>query len=130
MSSPETRAWAAGGMVFAASAAVVMGVWQIVMGIAAVADDGFLIVGAEYTYNLDTTVWGWIHIILGAMVLIVGFTLFSGSGFARAAGIFLACLVAVNNFFFLPYYPLWSLIVIALAIFVMWSLAVADVRDL
>ena len=130
MSSPESRAWAAGGMVFAASAAVVMGVWQIIMGIAAVADDGFFVVGPEYTYNLDTTAWGWIHIILGAVVLIVGFMLFSGSGFARAMGIFLACLVAINNFFFLPYYPLWSLIVIALAVFVMWSLAVADSRDL
>ncbi|MCD0447347.1 hypothetical protein LO763_27395 [Glycomyces sp. A-F 0318] len=130
MGSPESRAWAAGGMVFAASAALVMGVWQIVMGIAAVADDGFLVVGEEYLYDLDTTAWGWIHIVLGALVLLTGFLLFSGSTFARSMGIFFACLVAVDNFFFLPYYPLWSLIVIALAVFVMWSLATADSRDL
>jgi hypothetical protein len=130
MSSPESRAWAAGGLVFAASAALVMGLWQIVMGIAAVANDGFLVVGEEYTYDLDTTVWGWIHIILGALVLLTGFMLFSGSTFARVMGVFFACLVAINNFFFLPYYPLWSLIVIALAIFVMWSLSTADDRDL
>lgn len=130
MSSPESRAWAVGGMVFAASAALVMGVWQIAMGIAAVVDDGFLVVGEEYAYDLDTTAWGWIHIVLGALVLLTGFLLFSGSTFARAMGILFACLVAINNFFFLPYYPLWSLIVIALAIFVMWSLATADTRDL
>lgn len=128
--SPESRAWAAGGLIFAASAAIVMGIWQIIEGIAAVANDGFLIVIDEYTYNLDTTVWGWIHIVLGALVLLVGFMLFSGSGFARFTGIFLACLVAINNFFFLPYYPLWSIIVIALAIFVIWSLATAETGDL
>ncbi|THV30842.1 DUF7144 family membrane protein [Glycomyces paridis] len=128
--SPESRAWAIGGWVFAASAAIVMGIWQIIEGIAAVANDGFLIETENYTYNLDTTAWGWIHIVLGALVLIVGFMLFSGSGFARFMGIFLACLVAINNFFFLPYYPLWSLIVIALAIFVIWSLATADPKDL
>lgn len=128
--SPESRAWSAGGMVFAACAAIVLGIWQIIEGIAAVADDGFLIVTANYTYDLDTTTWGWIHIVLGALILIAGFLMFTGTGFARFIGIFLACLVAINNFFFLPYSPLWSIIVIALAIFVIWSLATADTNDL
>jgi len=128
--SPESRAWAVGGMVFAASAAIVLGIWQIIEGIAAVANDGFLITTANYTYEIDLTAWGWIHIILGALVLITGFLLFGGSTFARVVGIFLAGLVAINNFFFLPYYPLWSLIVIALAIFVIWSLATAKTKDM
>ncbi|MEU6858372.1 hypothetical protein AB0B28_05785 [Glycomyces sp. NPDC046736] len=128
--SPESRAWAVGGMVFAASAAIVMGIWQLIVGIAAVANDEFFITGPEYTYSMDLTAWGWIHIALGALVVLVGFLLFTGSGFARVMGIFFACLVAINNFFFLPYYPLWSIIVIALAIFVIWALATADTRDL
>ncbi|GAA1681059.1 hypothetical protein GCM10009830_30230 [Glycomyces endophyticus] len=128
--SPESRAWAAGGMVFAACAAIVMGVWQVSMGIAAILNDGFLAVSEHYTFDLDTTAWGWIHLILGVVVVLVGFLLFSGSGFARVMGMVFACLVAIENFFFLPYYPLWSVVVIALAIFLTWSLATADVRDI
>jgi hypothetical protein len=46
------------------------------------------------------------------------------------AGILVASLVAINNFFFLPFYPIWSIVVIALAVFVIWSLATASPRDL
>jgi len=58
-------------------------------------------------------------------MLIAGFFLFRGAGWARAVGIVLAVLSAISNFFFLPYYPVWSIVVIALDIFVIWALASA-----
>lgn len=124
MATSRTR-WAIGGLVFGATMMVLMGIWQILIGIAVLARDAFFTVDPEYLYEFGTAAWGWIHLIVGVLLLVVGLALFSGALWARAAGILLAMLSAIANFFFLPYYPLWSLIVIALAVFVVWALAVA-----
>jgi hypothetical protein len=124
-SSPE-QAWATGGMVFAATMLIMVGVWQVFVGIAAIADDGFLVVVREYTYDIDTTAWGWVHVVLGALVIVTGFFLFTGAAWARGVGIALAAISAINNFIFLPYYPLWAIVVIALDVFIIWSLAAVD----
>lgn len=129
-SSGTARAWAVGGLVFAAIMMIVLGIWQGIMGIAAIAGDEFFVVSESYAFEIDTTAWGWIHLILGALVVLIGVALFSGAMWARAAGIVLALLVAINNFFFLPYYPIWSIVVIALAVFVVWSLATVGRREM
>lgn len=121
-SSNGVRIWAIGGVVFAATMMTMLGIWQILVGIAAIVDDDFFAVTPNYTYEVDTTTWGWIHLILGVIVLLAGFALFSGAIWARAVGVFLASLVAINNFLFLPYHPLWAILVIALAVFVIWAL--------
>jgi hypothetical protein len=125
--SSASRTWAVGGLVFAATRMILLGVWEVFVGIAAIADDQFFVVGPNYTYDIDTTVWGWIHLGLGVLAVVAGFFLFTGALWARAVGIGLAALVAINNFIFLPYYPLWSLAMIALAVFVIWSMATARV---
>ncbi|HLU44633.1 MAG TPA: hypothetical protein VKZ67_06405 [Natronosporangium sp.] len=117
------RTWSVGGLVFAATMLVLIGVWQVLMGLAAILDDGFLLATEAYPYALNTTAWGWLHLVIGVLVLVVGFGLFSNALWARVAGIFLAMTAAVANFFFLPYYPLWALVVIALSVFVIWALA-------
>jgi hypothetical protein len=119
------RAWAVGGMVFAASMMVLLGIWQIFVGIAAIAEDEFFVVAPNYTYEIDTTTWGWIHLGIGVLVTIAGFFLFTGATWARAIGIVLAGVSAISNFFFLPYYPLWSIVIIAVCVFVIWALASA-----
>lgn len=123
--SDSTREWALGGMVFAASIMVMLGIWQVIVGIAALVEDEFFVVAPNYTYEIDTTAWGWIHLILGAIIAITGFFLFTGATWARAVGIVLAILSAIANFFFLPYYPLWALVIIAVNVFVVWALATA-----
>jgi len=123
------QAWAQGGLVFAAAILLMLGIWQVFMGIAAIAKGEFFVVAPNYIYEFDIGGWGWIHLILGAIMLITGFFLFTGAGWARAVGIVLAVLSAISNFFFLPYYPFWSIVVIALDVFVIWALASAgDVR--
>lgn len=127
--SMARRGWALGGMVFAAYLMILMGLWGIFVGIAAIAGDDVFLSAPGYTYRIDLTAWGWIHLILAVIVLLAGLALFTGATWARAVGIVLAILVAVNYFLFLPIYPIWSIIVIALSVFIIWSLATVSRRE-
>jgi hypothetical protein len=127
--SPAKRAWSEGGLVFGATMMVMIGIFQFLQGLAAVAKDSFFVVAPNYVYEIDTTGWGWIHLILGVIVAVTGFLLFAGVGWARGVGIALVALSAILQFLFLPYYPLWSLLIIALDVFVIWALTVAPRRS-
>lgn len=122
---PETggrRAWAYGGMIFAATMLIIVGVFQLFQGIALVARNGFYVVGANYLYTFNTNGWGWVHIGVGAAAIIVGAFLYTGLLWARVLGVIMAGLSAIANFFFSPYYPLWAILIIALDVFVIWAL--------
>ena len=114
--------WAVGGTVFAATILMLVGVFQAIEGLVAIFDDNFYVVTRHYTFDLDTTAWGWIHLLIGIALVFVAWGLFSRSTWAGVTAIFLASLSAVANFFFIPYYPFWSLLMIALNIWVIWSL--------
>lgn len=130
MSSRETRggAWALGGMIFAAVLLTTMGIWKVFLGIGAIAGGEFFIVDPTYTYRFSSVAWGWIHLLLGILLFMAGFALFTGALWARMVGIFLAMLSAIAHFLFLPYYPIGSLVVILVAIFIIWSLATVSRR--
>ena len=119
----EVSGWAVGGTVFAGVIMVLVGVFHLIAGFVAILDDQFYVVTRNYTYNLDVTGWGWIHLIAGALVVLAGMYIFSGTTWARIVGITLAVLSAIANFFFIPYYPFWSLVIIALDVWVVWSLS-------
>jgi hypothetical protein len=95
----------------------------VLLGIAAIARGSFFVKAPNYLYNVNITTWGWIHLGIGVLMALTGFFLFSGATWARAVGIALAVLSAIANFFFLPYYPIWSIVIIALDVFVIWALA-------
>ena len=119
---PEISGFAAGGIVFAATILLMIGVFQAIAGLVAIIDDNFYVVTQNYTFDLDTTAWGWVHLILGILVAAVGWSLFARRAWAGVAAITLAMLSAIANFFFIPYYPIWSLVVIGLNIWVIWAL--------
>jgi hypothetical protein len=119
---PPVSGWALGGITFAACILTMIGFFQIIAGLTAVFDDQFFVVARNYTFDVDTTVWGWLHLILGVLLVATGFGLFSRSAWAGATAIMLAMLSALLNFFFIPYYPFWSILVIALDVWVIWSL--------
>ncbi len=127
MPNSTRNSWATGLMVFAAALLVTVGIFQVLQALVALFNDEFLIVGPEYTYAFDISAWGWIHLVIGLGLGLVGWFLFSGAEWARWAGIALAVLSAVANFMWLPYYPFWSIVVIALNVAIIWALAVADV---
>jgi hypothetical protein len=113
------------GTIFAATMMVVTGIFQAINGIEAIVRGRFYIISSNYLYDLSTTAWGWVHLILGALLVLCGLMLYGGFAWAAVTGIALAVLTAVDNFFFLPYYPIWSLVTIAASVFVIWSLATA-----
>jgi hypothetical protein len=118
----QPSGWALGGVVFAACVLTLIGTFQIVAGLAAIIDDEFFVVARNYTFDVDTTAWGWIHLLLGVLLVVTGFGLFGRAAWAAVAAIFLASLSAVANFFFIPYYPGWAILIIALDVWVIWSL--------
>ena len=125
----EPSGWAAGGLIFAASALTLVGMFQAIQGIVAIANDEFYTRAAHYTFHLDVTAWGWIHLLIGIGVFVVGLGLFRQKSWAAIGGIAFAMLSALDNFFFIPYYPVWSLVVIALDVWVIWALSRAGVAE-
>ena len=119
---------AIGFTIFASVTMVMVGVFQSLWGLAAIIKDQFFVVTQNYAYNVDITTWGWIHLVAGVIILLAGFALFSGAVWARTVGVTLAVLSAIANFLTIPYYPLWSILIIALDVFVIWALT-AHGRD-
>jgi hypothetical protein len=119
---PEVSGWAVGGVTFAACVLTLIGVFQLIAGLTAIFDDEFYVVAQNYTFELDTSAWGWIHLLIGLLLLVTGFGLFSQKAWAAATAIFLAMLSALVNFFFIPFYPFWAILVIALDVWVIWAL--------
>ena len=126
----EVSPWATGLAVFASVLMIMLGVFHALQGFVAIVDDEFYVRLPNYTFELDLTSWGWIHLILGILVAFTGFVLLSGQVWARVIGITLAGLSAIANFAWLPYYPVWSIVAIALAIGVIWGLANYNVEEL
>ena len=72
----DVSGWAVGGIVFAASILTLIGVFQVITGLVAIFNDEFFVVTANYTFDLDMTAWGWLHLIIGALMIVVGMGLF------------------------------------------------------
>jgi hypothetical protein len=115
--------WAVGFSGFAGALMVLAGIFQAFEGLTAIFTQNFYVVGHNYLFQFNVTTWGWIHLIIGSIIAYAGVRVFSGRGWARGTGIFLAILSALANFFYIPYYPIWSLVIIALNIAVIWALA-------
>jgi hypothetical protein len=119
--APAVSGWAVGGATFAGVMMILIGIFQAIAGLAAILEDEFFVLTQNYVFDLDVTAWGWIHLILGIVVALAGYFIFVGRAWAAAVAIVLAMLSAIANFFFIPYYPFWSLLMIALAVWVIWS---------
>jgi hypothetical protein len=116
--------WAVGLAVFAAAMMIVNGIIQVFVAISALFNDNLYVATPQYVYAFDLTTWGWVHLLLGALLVIAGLAVIKGQTWARVVGIALACLSIIANFMFLPHYPIWSILIIALDVAVIWALAV------
>jgi hypothetical protein len=119
----ETPGWAVGFILFAAVMMIMVGVFQALQGLIGIFENEFYVPTRNYLFQFDATTWGWTHLLLGLLVAFAGYGLLSGKTWARTVAIFLAVLSAIANFAFIPYYPFWSLLIIALDVFVIWAIA-------
>ncbi|MGW2841581.1 DUF7144 family membrane protein [Streptomyces sp. NPDC001493] len=124
----KTTAFQSGWTAFAGVLMIFGGAMAIFEGIAAIAKDDVFVTTRNYIFQWDLTGWGWIHLILGIVIVLAGCALFTGALWARLIGVVLAGLGAVANFLWLPYYPFWSIILIAINIFVIWALCARTER--
>ncbi|MET9112416.1 DUF7144 family membrane protein [Streptomyces zhihengii] len=122
--------WASGLTVFGAVMLMLVGVLDIFRGIMAIAEDDVFVTTPNYVFQFDLTGWGWVHLFLGIAAVLVGVGLFSASLWARIAGVVIAGFVIIANFLSLPYYPVWSVVMIAISGFVIWALCVTKKEDL
>ena len=117
-------AWA-GWVIFGGVMLILMGTFQIVQGLVALFDDGFYVVRENgLVVNVNYNTWGWIHTIIGVIALLAGVGLLAGNMAARIVGVIIACLSALVNIAFISAYPVWSTILIALDVIVIYAIIV------
>ena len=121
--------WATGLTLFAGVILAIVGVFQFLQGLAAIIKGSFYVIAPNNIYEFSTSGWGWIHLILGIVLAVTGFFILTGQVWARAVGIAVAALSALSNFLFIPYYPIWALVLIALDVAVIWALATYSPKD-
>ena len=117
-----------GGSAFAGVLLLLVGVWQVFIGYAVAGGEVFVFTGGGYWYRADNTGWGWVNIVIGLAAIVFGLAqLGPGRRFGSlrrtvAPALLVAVVSAMNQFFLAPQYPLWSALVIAVDVFVIWDL--------
>ena len=115
-------------VVFAAVLLGMLGLFNIIDGIAAIARSSVFIGNARYVFG-DLRTWGWVALILGGLQVIASIGVLAGNQIARWTGVALIGLNTIGQMFFLPAYPFWSLMIIAVDIVALWGLCAYGSRD-
>jgi len=111
-----------GWTVFAAVMLMISGIGNILEGIAQIVRGSYFTTLPNYAYNLSVHSWGWIHLIAGIVVFLAGAALLADKTWARVVGVAFASLSLFMNLVYLPFFPVWSIVVIAVDAFVIWAL--------
>jgi hypothetical protein len=111
------------GLTLAAAVLLMVGgTWNFLEGLAGIIRQTTFIVLPNYVYSLSSTGWGVFHLVLGAVVFLVGLALLTDNVWARAAGVFIAAMSAIVNFLFIPYQSVWSFLLIGIDAVIIWAL--------
>jgi hypothetical protein len=112
------------------------GIWSFFVGLALIVRASYFkslanyaSVSHTYPYHWNLTGWGWAILIFGIVFAAAGVCILLGQAWARWAGLILAVIGAIGQFLFLPYHPFWSILIIALDVFIIWALATARTRQ-
>jgi hypothetical protein len=112
-------AWFTGGLM------VLVGLFQMMTGIVALAGSGYYTVPSRnLVVDAGYSTWGWVHLILGIMLLVTGGGLAFGNTVARVAGVALAALSAVVNLVFIPAAPFAATLIIGLDVWLIYAITV------
>jgi hypothetical protein len=119
---PEDSPAAMGWIAFAACMMIMVGVFHIIAGLSGIIGDTAYVATPNYVFAFDSTTWGWIHLLAGALVALAGAALFQGALWARTVGVILALVSAIGTFAFLPSSPIWAMAILAADVAVIWAL--------
>jgi hypothetical protein len=111
------------GSLLAGVLMIMSGALAFLSGLAMVIRRTFFVYNAAYPYHWTRTGWGWLELILGAVVFAAGFCVILGMTWARIVGIILATFTGVSAFLTIPLFPVWGIILVALNAFIIWALA-------
>ena len=125
----EVSPWAVSFLILASALMVIGGIFHFIEGLAAVINDDFFVVVGGYAFDMDVSTWGWIHMVGGIVVAIAGIGLLSGSVLARIVAVAVVTVSAIINFLTIPYYPVWSIIMLAVDGGILWAV-IAHGREL
>jgi hypothetical protein len=120
---PKPSAWT-GWIGFAAIVMIVTGSFTLIEGVVALFDSDYYVVGSDEVLVLDLTGWGWTHLVIGVLIALAGACLLTGAAWARVVAVVFAALNAVVQLGFVAVQPVWSTIVIALCLVVVWAVVV------
>ena len=121
---PETTGWAIGWVSYAAVMLMLVGGFHAFAGIVGIFENELYVLAGGYILEFDARTWGWIHLFAGIVIFLAGLGLFSGATWARVVGVTVAVASTFVNFVWLPWYPLWSIIMITANAFAIWALIV------
>jgi hypothetical protein len=110
------------GTILAGVLMIISGAIGFLFGLGMVIRGGFFAFHSGYAYAWTTANWGYAQLILGGLIFFAGFCVILGMTWARVVGVILAVLSAVGSFLSIPYYPVWSIVVIAVDLFIIWAL--------
>lgn len=121
--TPMSDGTSLGVALFAGLLLVLVGGFHVLISITAIrGNQGGLVKHLGYAYQMDLTVWGWIHVATGVAAVLIGLGIMAGRALAYVAGLGVVCLSLLENFAFLPYAPIWSLLMISFDALVGWAL--------
>ncbi len=113
-----------GWVAFAGILMIISGALGAIQGLIAVFNDDLVIFGKEGALFLDITGWGWVHMLLGLLLLLSGILVLRGNLFGRIVAVILATLSIIVNFVWLPVYPVWAIVIITMDIFILYAVMV------
>ncbi|MFE7798091.1 hypothetical protein [Nocardia sp. NPDC057440] len=109
--------------IFAGVLILITGLLHLMAAIAAIAGRDIFVVTEDQVFLVDVSVWGWVHLVIAALIIIAGIGVVTGKTWGYLAGIVMASVSILDNFLFAPIYPFWALVIIAIDILVIWALA-------
>jgi hypothetical protein len=122
---PERATGWTGWVAFGGVMLILLGLFHAIEGLVAVFNRGYyLVTPSGLVVNVDYTVWGWVQFGLGALAVLVGIGLFTGNLAARIGGMVIAAASAIVNLSFVAAFPVWSILIIAVDVIVIYAIAV------
>lgn len=113
-----------GWVYFAGFMMMILGGMQMIAGLVGIFKDQFYVVTSNHLVAFDYRQWGWTALILGILIFFAGLELFRGALWARIIALILAGLSFLANMAFVDAYPIWSILIMVVDVFVIYALIV------